>query len=46
MKKVINQKHTYVRPAMQVYELSRKPSLLVGSLTGNRDIPYGNPIGY
>lgn len=46
MKKVINQKRTYVRPAMQVYELSQKPSLLAGSFKGNRDIPYGNPIGY
>ena len=46
MKKDINHKRTYVRPAMQVVELRQKPILLVGSFTGDRDNPYGDPIDY
>ena len=36
----------YEKPSMRVFELRQKPALLVGSFTGDRGTPYGNPIGY
>ena len=47
--KVIKQKRTYVRPAMQVYELRETSRLLVGSGDGGMNPlspfnPGGNPI--
>ena len=29
---------------MEVFELQQQQQLLAGSLTGNRDNPYGDPI--
>ena len=40
MKREINQRRPYVRPAMQVYELRETSRLLVGS-TGTEDYNYG-----
>ena len=36
----------YQKPAMQVFELQSRQQLLVGSFTGDRGTPYGNPNGY
>ena len=36
-------KKEYERPTMQVVEVRQQAQLLAGSMTGNRDNPYGNP---
>ena len=33
----------YEKPSMEVFELQQQQQLLAGSLTGNRDNPYGDP---
>ena len=39
-------KKPYEKPSMQVFDLKQQPQILAGSFTGNRDNPYGDPIGY
>ena len=39
-------KKMYEKPAMQVFELKQQPQLLVGSLLGDRNNPYGTPEDY
>ena len=36
----------YEKPSMKVFELRQKPALLVGSFTGSRGEPYGDPTEY
>ena len=36
-------KKLYESPTMEVVELQQQAQLLAGSLTGNRDNPYGDP---
>ena len=39
-------KRDYEKPSMKVVELQQRTMLLAGSLTGNRDNPYGEPETY
>jgi hypothetical protein len=43
---IIMKKKEYEKPCMKVYKLSQQPQVLVGSLTGNRNNPYGSPTDY
>ena len=36
-------KKEYEKPTMEVVEYEQEQQLLAGSLTGNRDNPYGDP---
>ena len=36
----------YQKPAMQVIEFPCRQQLLVGSFTGDRGTPYGDPTDY
>ena len=42
----MKKKQFYEKPSMEVFELRQKPALLAGSFTGDRNNPYGDPIGY
>jgi len=39
-------KKQYQKPSMKVVELQQRTMLLAGSLTGNRNNPYGDPTNY
>ena len=39
-------KRDYEKPSMEVFKLQQRTQLLAGSLTGNRNNPYGEPIDY
>ena len=41
-----NNKRKYEKPSMQVFELQSRQQLLVGSFTGDRGTPYGDPTDY
>ena len=40
------QKRKYEKPSMKVFPLRQKPRLMVGSFTGSRGEPYGDPTEY
>lgn len=42
----MKEKRIYQKPSMEVVLLRRQPQLLVGSFTGDRNNPYGDPTDY